>query len=115
MEFFLGSKVSEDAKEYPHAVGEVQKHEHHFETPENIQDAPFEHHHSLSQSTRGSRLPKRTAHEDAARRIAEAGKEWADRVLRKDDMLIYVYRLLLEYARIVDDRKERIGWAEDLL
>ncbi|KAH8730322.1 hypothetical protein GQ44DRAFT_607047 [Phaeosphaeriaceae sp. PMI808] len=55
------------------------------------------------------------AHDDEARRVAEAGKEWADKVLRKEDMLIYVYRLLLEYARVVDDKRERLGWHGDLV
>ncbi|KAF2184499.1 glycosyltransferase family 90 protein, partial [Zopfia rhizophila CBS 207.26] len=52
-------------------------------------------------------------HDDAARRIGQAGKAWADRVLRKEDTLIYVYRLLLEYVRVVDDRRERLGWVGD--
>lgn len=29
-------------------------------------------------------------------------------------MRIYVYRLLLEYARVVDDRRDRLGWVGDL-
>ncbi|KAF2027837.1 hypothetical protein EK21DRAFT_102284 [Setomelanomma holmii] len=48
------------------------------------------------------------------RRIAEASKVWADTVLRKEDMLIYTYRLLLEYARVLDDKRERMGWVGDL-
>ncbi|KAF2728656.1 hypothetical protein EJ04DRAFT_546680 [Polyplosphaeria fusca] len=50
----------------------------------------------------------------AARRIATAAHSWAEKVLRKDDMLIYVYRLVLEYARVVDNRRERLGWVADL-
>jgi hypothetical protein len=49
-----------------------------------------------------------------ARRIAEQGKEWAEKVIRKEDMMVYVYRLLLEYARVVDDERERLGWVGDL-
>ncbi|KAF2256468.1 glycosyltransferase family 90 protein, partial [Trematosphaeria pertusa] len=55
------------------------------------------------------------AHDKQAKKIAEGGREWADKVLRKEDMLIYVYRLLLEYARIVDDSRERLGWVDDLV
>ncbi|OAL47092.1 hypothetical protein IQ07DRAFT_515895 [Pyrenochaeta sp. DS3sAY3a] len=61
------------------------------------------------------RISKRDndGHDDAAKKIAEAGKQWANSVLRKEDMLIYVYRLLLEYARVVDDRRERLAWVKD--
>jgi hypothetical protein len=55
------------------------------------------------------------AHDEAAERIALAGKEWAARVLRKEDMQVYVLRLLLEYARVSDDRRESMGWVGDLL
>lgn len=51
-------------------------------------------------------------HDDVARRIALGGKEWAERVLRREDMQIYVFRLLLEYARVCDDERERLGWVE---
>ncbi|KAH7084739.1 hypothetical protein BKA63DRAFT_399897 [Paraphoma chrysanthemicola] len=53
-------------------------------------------------------------HDDAARKIAEMSKVWADKVLREEDMLIYTYRLLLEYARVVDDKRDRLGWIRDL-
>ena len=54
-------------------------------------------------------------HDDRAERIAADGKAWADQVLRREDMQIYVLRLLLEYARVSDDRREKMGWVEDLL
>jgi hypothetical protein len=54
------------------------------------------------------------AHDAEARKIAMQGKEWAEQVLRKDDMLVYVMRLLMEYARICDDERERLGWVDDL-
>ncbi|KAJ5084215.1 Lipopolysaccharide-modifying protein [Penicillium alfredii] len=47
-----------------------------------------------------------------ARKIALDGKNWAEKVLRKEDMQVYVYRLLLEYARICDDRRETLGYAD---
>lgn len=54
-------------------------------------------------------------HDAAAEKIATEGKEWAERVLRKEDMFVYVMRLLLEYARVLDDRRESMGWVADLL
>lgn len=58
---------------------------------------------------------ERRAHDAEAARIASDGKEWAERVLRREDMQIYVLRLLLEYARVSDPRREKMGWADDLL
>lgn len=52
-------------------------------------------------------------HDTAAKYIAESGHEWAEKVLRREDMLIYMYRLLLEYARIAADNRERMGWVDD--
>ncbi|OAA70789.1 Lipopolysaccharide-modifying protein [Akanthomyces lecanii RCEF 1005] len=57
----------------------------------------------------------RGAHDDAAEKIATEGKDWAERVLRKEDMEIYVLRLLLEYGRLLDDRRESMGWVGDVL
>jgi len=54
-------------------------------------------------------------HDKEAKRIALAGQEWANRVLRKEDMQIYTLRLLLEYARLGDDRRDHMGWVKDLL
>ncbi|KAG6330976.1 hypothetical protein ID866_8112 [Astraeus odoratus] len=39
-------------------------------------------------------------HDDLAARIAREGKEWSKRFWRKEDMGAYLYRLLLEYARV---------------
>lgn len=49
-----------------------------------------------------------------AERIALGGTEWAGRVLRKEDMAVYVLRLLLEYARVGEERREVMGWVGDL-
>lgn len=54
-------------------------------------------------------------HDAQAKKIATDGKEWAEKVLRKEDMQIYVFRLLLEYARVSDERREKMGWVEDLV
>lgn len=58
---------------------------------------------------------ERPAHDMQAERIATAGKEWAEKTLRREDMQIYTLRLLLEYARVSDDRRETMGWVNDLL
>ena len=50
--------------------------------------------------------------DDVAKEIAIGGKKWAERVLRREDMQIYVLRLLLEYARLCDDDREVMGWRE---
>ncbi|KAH7354534.1 hypothetical protein B0T11DRAFT_231209 [Plectosphaerella cucumerina] len=54
------------------------------------------------------------AHDAQAEQIATAGKDWAEKVLRKEDMQIYTLRLLLEYARVTDGKREKMGWVDDL-
>lgn len=46
----------------------------------------------------------------AGEEIAEAGREWASRALRKEDMEIYMFRLLLEWGRLTDDRRDELGF-----
>lgn len=53
-------------------------------------------------------------HDSEAEEIARAGSEWAQKVLRKVDMQIYVARLLLEYGRLTDDKRDLLGWVTDL-
>lgn len=50
------------------------------------------------------------SHEEEAKRIAEDGRDWANKVLRKEDMEIYMFRLLLEWARLTDDARDTIGY-----
>lgn len=54
-------------------------------------------------------------HDEQARKIAMDGQDWANKVLRTEDMQIYVLRLLLEYARLSDDRRDGMGWVGDLV
>ena len=49
-------------------------------------------------------------HEIEAERIARDGRDWAANVLRKEDMEVYMFRLLLEWGRVVDDRRNEIGF-----
>lgn len=51
------------------------------------------------------------AHEQEGEMIAENGREWANKVLRKEDMEVYFFRLLLEWGRVVDDRREELGFS----
>lgn len=44
-------------------------------------------------------------------RVADAGREWARKVLRNADFEVWFFRLLLEYGRVVDDARERIGFS----
>lgn len=53
-------------------------------------------------------------HDDVAQSIAKSGAEWAAQTLRREDMLAYVYRLMLEYARVCDDRRRDMAFVHDL-
>lgn len=57
----------------------------------------------------------RNGHDGQAEKIAMNGKSWAEKVLRQEDMQLYVYRLLLEYARLCDERRDRLAFVSDLL
>ncbi|KAG6009489.1 hypothetical protein E4U21_002125 [Claviceps maximensis] len=43
-------------------------------------------------------------------RMAEESREWAGRAVRKEDMEVWFFRLLLEYARVIDDQRSIIGF-----
>ena len=47
---------------------------------------------------------------DAGQFIAESGRVWGSRTLRRDDMEIYLFRLLLEWGRLIDDEREGLGF-----
>ncbi|KAF2668389.1 hypothetical protein BT63DRAFT_456026 [Microthyrium microscopicum] len=49
--------------------------------------------------------------EELGKRVAEQGREWAQKSLRKEDMEVWFFRLLLEYGRLIDDRRAEIGFA----
>ncbi|KAJ9154946.1 Beta-1,2-xylosyltransferase 1 [Pleurostoma richardsiae] len=48
-----------------------------------------------------------------AERMAMQGRDWANKVLRKEDMEVWFFRLLLEYGRVIDDDRDKIGFALD--
>ncbi|KAK4129400.1 glycosyltransferase family 90 protein [Parathielavia appendiculata] len=42
--------------------------------------------------------------------IAEQGKRWAGKVVRREDMEVYLFRLLLEWGRVIDDNRDELGF-----
>ncbi|KAI2630384.1 glycosyltransferase family 90 protein [Hypomontagnella submonticulosa] len=48
--------------------------------------------------------------EDDARWIAEQGRKWADKAMRKEDMEVYLFRLLLEWGRVIDENRDNLGF-----
>ncbi|KAK0747824.1 hypothetical protein B0T21DRAFT_301911 [Apiosordaria backusii] len=42
--------------------------------------------------------------------IAEQGAKWASKALRREDRQIYLFRLLLEWGRLVNDRRDELGF-----
>jgi hypothetical protein len=45
-----------------------------------------------------------------AQEIAEAGRQWTRKALRKEDMQVYMFRLMLEWGRLIDDQREHLGF-----
>ncbi|KAM0282588.1 hypothetical protein ACHAQH_002956 [Verticillium albo-atrum] len=45
-----------------------------------------------------------------AKWIATAGSRWADKALRREDMEVYLFRLLLEWGRVLDDGRDSLGF-----
>lgn len=62
----------------------------------------------------GGSWMKVAGHDKEGERIASAGREWAGQVLRKEDMEIYFFRLLLEWGRLTDDKRDGIGFGSDI-
>ncbi|KAG6333257.1 hypothetical protein ID866_5829 [Astraeus odoratus] len=49
-------------------------------------------------------------HDDLAARIATQGKEWSRTFWRKEDMAAYLYRLFLEYARVMSEDRAAMSY-----
>lgn len=43
-------------------------------------------------------------------KLAQAGQDWANKALRSVDFEVWMFRLLLEYGRIIDDKRDSIGF-----
>ncbi|KAJ7067168.1 glycosyl transferase family 90-domain-containing protein [Mycena amicta] len=52
----------------------------------------------------------RGAHDEMARRIADAGREWSRKFWRKEDLVAYNYRLFLEYGRVMNANREEMSF-----
>ncbi|KIW21576.1 hypothetical protein PV08_02156 [Exophiala spinifera] len=52
-------------------------------------------------------------HPQEAQKLARQGREWANKVLRREDIEVYMFRLLLEYGRLIDDNRDHIGYSGD--
>ncbi|PVH89713.1 glycosyltransferase family 90 protein [Cadophora sp. DSE1049] len=52
-------------------------------------------------------------HDFEARKLGRQGREWAEKVLRREDIEIYTFRLLIEYARVIDDNRHALGYSGD--
>ncbi|KAJ5325353.1 uncharacterized protein N7506_008455 [Penicillium brevicompactum] len=50
------------------------------------------------------------SHDQQGKWIAEEGRKWAQTALRKEDMEIYFFRLLLEWGRLTDDQRDVLGF-----
>ncbi|KAF8201269.1 glycosyltransferase family 90 protein [Mycena galopus ATCC 62051] len=53
------------------------------------------------------------AHEDLARKIALAGRAWSKEFWRREDMVAYFFRLMLEYARLMSEDREAMSYKGD--
>lgn len=49
---------------------------------------------------------------DDAEWIGQQGQRWAEKALAKKDMEIYLFRVLLEWGRLIDDERGKIGYRE---
>ncbi|KAK2598291.1 hypothetical protein N8I77_011714 [Diaporthe amygdali] len=47
---------------------------------------------------------------DNAKWIAQEGKKWAGKVVRREDAEIYLFRLLLEWGRVINDKRDEMGF-----
>jgi hypothetical protein len=45
-----------------------------------------------------------------AEAIARQSRVWTEKVLRKEDMEVYMFRLLLEWGRLTDDARTEVGF-----
>jgi len=46
-----------------------------------------------------------------AERLANQQRDWANKVLRHEDMEVWFFRLLLEYGRVIDDNRNEVGYS----
>ncbi|KAG1724296.1 glycosyl transferase family 90-domain-containing protein [Suillus paluster] len=52
----------------------------------------------------------RGAHEELGAKIARRGREWSRTFWRKEDMIAYLFRLFLEYSRIMSEDRDALNF-----
>ncbi|KAJ7651125.1 glycosyl transferase family 90-domain-containing protein [Roridomyces roridus] len=62
---------------------------------------------------RGIGLNAVGAHDELAREIARAGRAWSQKAWRKEDMISYWFRLILEYTRVMSEDREGMSYKGD--
>ncbi|OTA99390.1 glycosyltransferase family 90 protein [Hypoxylon sp. CI-4A] len=60
--------------------------------------------------TASARVQATSGRSEDARWIAEQGRKWADKALRREDMEVYLFRLLLEWGRVVSEDRDGLGF-----
>ncbi|KAI1091646.1 glycosyltransferase family 90 protein [Rostrohypoxylon terebratum] len=63
-----------------------------------------------NRGTINGRLQTTDARHEDARWIAEQGRKWADKAIRREDMEVYMFRLLLEWGRVIDENRDNLGF-----
>ncbi|RDB16600.1 Beta-1,2-xylosyltransferase 1 [Hypsizygus marmoreus] len=53
------------------------------------------------------------SHEDLARKIAIAGRQWSKTFWRREDLVAYFFRLILEYSRLMSLDREAMSYVEN--
>lgn len=87
----------------------------HRVTPTERRQAEHPHSAAFSAEERDENAVKTVSGHDAVGKyIAESGSAWAQKVLRREDMLVYLYRVVLEYARVVDEGRMSMGYTGDI-
>lgn len=49
-------------------------------------------------------------HDEELKKIGEQGREWAGKCARREDQMLYLYLLVLEWARLVRDDRTELGF-----
>ncbi|EIN06948.1 hypothetical protein PUNSTDRAFT_104368 [Punctularia strigosozonata HHB-11173 SS5] len=49
-------------------------------------------------------------HDELARKIADAGKVWSQTMWRREDVTAYMFRLMLEYARLMSNNRAEMSY-----
>ncbi|KZP07098.1 glycosyltransferase family 90 protein [Athelia psychrophila] len=87
-------------------AGRVQEYVHYVPVQMDYSDL-----HDALAFFRGG-LNDENGHDDLAEKIASAGREWARTYWRKEDLTAYMFRLMLEYARLFSLDREAASYGD---